>query len=97
MSLDTVKLVIQVEEAFNVEIADTEAEDITRASDFTRVIRNKVQFHPDQKCASQLAYLSIRKGLEDIGVEKGSIHQFHDIPINEIELHHSITTDPELY
>ena len=71
--MQQVELVMQVEETFNVSIADQEAEQIVRVSDFSGVIADKVQFHADQKCTSEITYQKIEKGLEGPVIEKDAI------------------------
>ena len=71
--MDTVELVMEVEEKFDVTIADIEVEEITLVSDFSEVLIKKLQLFTNQNCLSQKIFYKIKKSLGAIGVDQDSI------------------------
>jgi len=62
MSLDTVELLMEVEEKFNIVIPDIEAESIVTVKDFSTSVYNKIQLQTSPECLSQIIFYRIRMG-----------------------------------
>ena len=62
-----------VEEKFDIEIPDVEAEQIGLVSDLATTVRSKIQFCASRKCLSQIIFHRIRKGLQSIGIARHQI------------------------
>ena len=65
MGLESVELVLSMEEAFDVSISDEEAYKIITPKDAIALISTKVQIGNDSSCLNQVAFHRIRKILVD--------------------------------
>lgn len=81
MGLDVVELIVEIESTFDISIPDEKAERIATVGQLVDYVYTRQK--PSHKIEKQ-------------EVEKHIIHLVStliDIPVNEIELHHSFTTD----
>ena len=61
MGLDSVELVMRVEERFGIEIHDSEAEPIRTPGMLVDLVFSKLQTGPQNYCASQRAFYVLRR------------------------------------
>ena len=61
MGLDSVELLMSVEDKFGIQIEDSEAEKINTVQDFADVVYSKIIINPTNKCLSQIVFYRIRK------------------------------------
>ena len=74
MGLDSVELVVRVEEYFGISIPDREAEKILTVQDFADCVYAKVTLNPTEKCKSQMLFYKFRAYFIDKhGDSKGEI------------------------
>lgn len=78
MGLDTVELVIRVEETFGIAIPDAEAETIVTMGDLRRYVVARLGLEESSRarsrCPSQLAFHRLRRALvEGLGVDRGLV------------------------
>lgn len=78
MGLDSVELIVEVENEFQIEILDIEAENILTVGDFYECVIQKLAFSPDEinqaRCKSQEYFYELRKVLiEDFQQERKTI------------------------
>lgn len=64
MGLDSVELLVYVEDQFGIEIPDLEAEKITTVGEFAESVFSKINLNPSEKCFSQIIFYRLRKALE---------------------------------
>ena len=80
MGLDSVELLIEIENHFKIEIPNLEAEKIQTVGDIYEAIQRKRLM---DGVSDEDVYLTLKE----------IISSFTDIPIDEIKSHHSITRD----
>ena len=69
MGLDTIELVMDVEETFNIKIADEDAQTLETVGDlYDHVIKN-VATAPTGKCLTASAFYDVRAALADCGIQ----------------------------
>lgn len=74
MGLDSVELVLAIEEEFGVEIPDYDAERITTVGDMYNWLRATLRSTPPANCMTQRMFYKVRKALiNNYGVPKQSI------------------------
>lgn len=73
MSLDTVELIVSIEEQFGIEIPDAEAETLATVQQIVDYVYEQIEILPNQKCLSQIVFYRIRKALEQFGNDKKDI------------------------
>ena len=61
MGLDSVELVMSIEDKFGIRIEDSEAEKIYTVQDFADVVFRKIIANPSDKCLTQIIFYRIRK------------------------------------
>ena len=66
MGLDSVELLISVEEKFGIRIDDSEAEKIYTVQDFVNSVYSKITTNPNEKCITQIVFYRIRKAILDL-------------------------------
>ena len=65
MGLDSVELIMTVEEAFGIEISDEEAQTICTVGDFHACVMSKLgKIEARDHCLTQHAFYRLRQGLE---------------------------------
>jgi acyl carrier protein len=74
MGLDTVELIMAVEEAFDVEITDVEAEQVSTVGQMYALIINKLAPSQPQRCMSSVLFYRTRRALMGL----------HDVPRRSI-------------
>ncbi|WBX72846.1 phosphopantetheine-binding protein [Tenacibaculum pacificus] len=70
MGLDSVELVMTIENKFGIEIPNDECEEIHKVQEFADSVFEKIKINPNEKCLSQIIFYRIRKTLEQFGNEK---------------------------
>jgi acyl carrier protein len=73
MGLDTVELVMRVEDAFNITIKDHEAAKVRTAGDLFQIIKFKLGKHQTPVCPTARAFRSLRKELINTGLPREKI------------------------
>ncbi len=74
MGLDSVELVMAIEEEFGIEIPDAEAEKITTVGEMYDFLRKTLRSTPPVHCITQRMFYKVRKAIiENYGVPKRSI------------------------
>lgn len=66
MGLDSVELVMSVEEKFGIRIPDAECEKIYTVQDFANAVYPKIIKHPSEKCLSQIIFYKIRDAIKSV-------------------------------
>src|SRR6266545_3577205 len=74
MGLDGVELIMAVEEAFDIEIADAEAEQLNTVGSMYALIVSRLAFGQSRRCMSSAVFYQMRRAL--IGL--------HDLPRRSI-------------
>jgi hypothetical protein len=70
MGLDSVELLVYVEDQFGIEIPDLEAEKIITVGEFAEAVFSKIKLNPSEKCFSQIVFYRLRKALETFNNNK---------------------------
>lgn len=70
MGLDSVELVMSVEDKFGIEIADNEAENITTVQNLVDCVYSKIITYPNEKCLTQIVFYRIRKAFRKLELTK---------------------------
>ena len=65
MGLDSVEILVRVEEYFGISIPDREAEKILTVQDFADCVFAKVTFNPTEKCKSQMLFYKLKTYFTD--------------------------------
>jgi hypothetical protein len=65
MGLDSVEILVRVEEYFGISIPDIEAEKILTVQDFADCVFIKVTVNPTEKCKSQMLFYKLRTYFTD--------------------------------
>ena len=66
MGLDSVELVMSIEDKFGIRIEDFEAEKIYTVQDFADIVFSRIAKNPTDKCLSQIVFYKIRKALRNL-------------------------------
>jgi hypothetical protein len=66
MGLDSVELVMTVEEKFGIRIPDAECEKIYTVQDFADAVYPKIVIHPTEKCLSQIIFYKVREAIKSV-------------------------------
>ena len=66
MGLDSVELVMTVEEKFGIRIPDAECEKIYTVQDFADAVYPKIITHSTEKCLSQIIFYKVRKAIKSV-------------------------------
>lgn len=66
MGLDSVELVMTVEEKFGIRIPDAECEKIYTVQDFADAVYSKITKYPAENCLSQTIFYKIREAVKSI-------------------------------
>ena len=70
MGLDTVELVMDVEESFGIEIPDDDAQKIITVGDLFEFVKSQTELVPAGTCLTAATFYDIRRGLADAGITK---------------------------
>ncbi|WP_396596263.1 phosphopantetheine-binding protein [Dokdonia sp. R86516] len=70
MGLDSVELVMSVENKFGIRIPDAECEQIYTVQDFADSVYKRISINPTEKCLTQIIFYRFRKAFEKLGFEK---------------------------
>ena len=73
MGLDSVELIMTIEDKFGIAIPDAECEQIYTVQDMADSVFEKIKVEPNEKCLSQIVFYRIRKVFETFGNEKRNI------------------------
>jgi hypothetical protein len=74
MGLDIVEMVCAIEETFQIDIANSEAELVRTVGDLYNLLLTKVGSSPDARCLTSAAFYRTRKGLVDVlGLDRRQI------------------------
>ncbi len=65
MGLDSVEILVRVEEYFGISIPDREAEKILTVQDFADCVFTKVTVNPTEKCKSQMLFYKLKTFFTD--------------------------------
>ena len=74
MGLDSVELVMAVEDKFGIRIEDSEAEKIYTIQDFADIVYDKIITNPTDKCLVQIVFYRIRKAIGNLTLTKDEIY-----------------------
>ncbi|GAA3789995.1 hypothetical protein GCM10022271_22890 [Corallibacter vietnamensis] len=66
MGLDSVELVMSIEDKFGIRIENSEAENIYTVQDFADIVFSRILKNPTDKCLSQIVFYKIRKALRSL-------------------------------
>lgn len=61
MGLDSLDLLMSVEQHFGISIPNKEAEGILTINDFTQAVKKRVKHNPNSLCKSQLLFYKLRR------------------------------------
>ncbi len=73
MGLDSVELVMSIEDKFGVTIPDAEYANIGTIQQMADAIFQRLKLEPNKKCLSQIVFYRLRRAFEEFGNEKQSI------------------------
>ncbi|WP_026977592.1 phosphopantetheine-binding protein [Flavobacterium tegetincola] len=68
MGLDSVELLMSVENKFGIRIEDSEAEKIATVQDFADCVYSKISLNPTDKCLTQIVFYRIRKAFQNLNL-----------------------------
>ncbi len=66
MGLDSVELLMSVEDKFGIQIEDSEAEKIYTVQNFVDSVYSKIITNPNEKCLTQIVFYRIRKAFQNL-------------------------------
>ncbi|QSS96670.1 phosphopantetheine-binding protein [Psychroflexus sp. ALD_RP9] len=66
MGLDSVELLMSVEDKFGIRIEDSEAEKIYTVQNFVDSVYSKIITNPNEKCLTQIVFYRIRKAVRNL-------------------------------
>jgi len=66
MGLDSVELLMSVEDKFGIRIEDSEAEKIYTVQNFVDTVYSKIITNPNEKCLTQIVFYRIRKAIRNL-------------------------------
>ena len=70
MGLDTVELVMDVEESFDIEIPDDDAQQIVTVGDLFEFIKSKTDLAPAGTCLTAATFYDIRRAFQESGIDE---------------------------
>ncbi len=70
MGLDTVELVMDVEESFGIQIPDDDAQKIVTVGDLFEFIKSQTDLAPAGTCLTATTFYEIRRGFENSGINE---------------------------
>ena len=73
MGLDSVELVMSVENKFGIRIPDADCEKIYTVQDFADTVFKMISIHPTDKCLTQIIFYRIRKAFKNLELTKVEI------------------------
>jgi len=74
MGLDTVELVLDVEESFGISLPDEECQKVTTVNDLHQLVQPKLDQADQKKCLTSAIFYRVRKVIADvIGVDKRTL------------------------
>ncbi|AXT20863.1 phosphopantetheine-binding protein [Flavobacteriaceae bacterium AU392] len=73
MGLDSVELLMSVEDKFGIQIPDAEAENIATVQQMANSVFEKIKLKPNKKCLSQIVFYRIRRAFEKFDSSKNDI------------------------
>ncbi|WP_272149476.1 phosphopantetheine-binding protein [Tenacibaculum aiptasiae] len=73
MGLDSVELVMTIENKFGISISNVECEQIVTVQQMADSVFKKIKLKPNKKCLSQIVFYKIRRALEQFENEKENI------------------------
>lgn len=82
MGLDSVELVMSIEDKFGIRIENSEAEKIYTVQDLVNIVYNSIIINPTDKCLSQIVFYRIRKALRSLTSNEQEIRP--DMQISEL-------------
>ena len=68
MGLDTVELVMDVEESFGIEIPDDDAQQIVTVGDLFEFVKSRAELAPAGTCLTAATFYDIRRGFQESGI-----------------------------
>lgn len=74
MSLDSVALVVDIENKFGINIPDDELEQIGTVAELADAVFNKIMLNSSDKCLTQIIFYRIRKAINETVIEQLNIH-----------------------
>ena len=66
MGLDSVELLMSVENKFGIRIKDSEAEKIYTVQNFVDSVYDKIITNPNENCLTQIVFYRIRKAFQNL-------------------------------
>ncbi|WP_333474150.1 phosphopantetheine-binding protein [Zunongwangia sp. HRR-M8] len=66
MGLDSVELLMSVEDKFGIQIEDSETEKIYTVQNFVDSVYDKIITDPNEKCLTQIVFYKIRKAFQNL-------------------------------
>lgn len=73
MGLDSVELVMSVENKFGIRIPDAEYEQIYTVQDFADSVYKRISINPTEKCLTQIIFYRFRKAFKKLSFEKTAL------------------------
>jgi hypothetical protein len=73
MGLDSVQLVMDIEDTFNIRIPDKECEQINTVEDFSNIVKKYIVLYPNSTCLTQHAFYKLRRSFEMIGDSRNEV------------------------
>ncbi|WP_338732025.1 phosphopantetheine-binding protein [Mangrovimonas cancribranchiae] len=73
MGLDSVELLMSVEDRFGIRIEDSEAEKIYTVQNFVDCVYGKIITNPNEKCLTQIVFYRIRKAFRNLNLTRKEI------------------------
>jgi acyl carrier protein len=73
MGLDSVELLMSVEDKFGIRIEDSEAEKIYSVQNFVDCVYSKIITNPNEKCLTQIVFYRIRKAFRNLNLTEKEI------------------------
>jgi len=73
MGLDSVELVVSVEDKFGIRIPDAECEKISTVQDFANSVYKRISIEPTKKCLTQIVFYRIRTAFQKLNLSNDEI------------------------
>lgn len=73
MGLDSVELIMSIEDKFGIAIPDAECDQIATVQQMADSVFEKIKLNPNEKCLSQIVFYRVRKAFEQFGNKKRNI------------------------
>lgn len=91
MGLDSIELVMTVEDTFGIKIPNNECEQIGTVQQMADAVFEKIKIHPNEKCISQIVFYRIRQAFLELGNERLHVTPNTKIidllPTTDIQIH----------